>query len=185
METDAGRSLRDGLVELRSEPASGLGRSATIPSAGYLSLVEQLETADAGSPMLDAAIGELMMQRGFDPLDCMDKFTRSLDSALRLLPKGADWRKLTNPSISVYAANPYNAEAQKRHDGNGATPPLQMCAAALRLMADPLIKAEKDAARRASAIEARRAETGTGSVYESAVGNAETPKTTPENQHNG
>jgi hypothetical protein len=45
----------------------------------------------------------------------------TLDEALALLPEGADWRRLTPTSMSVYAASPYNASAQVRYDGYGAT----------------------------------------------------------------
>ena len=165
-ETDTGRSPSGPGSRASHGAADGVSAvPASIPSADYLSLIERFENAPNGHPELDHAIGSIMHRRGWHAADCLGRFTQSLDSALRLLPDGADWRKLTNPSISVYAANPYNADAQKRHDGNGATPALQMCAAAFRLMVDPVLKAEAVAARKASAIEARRAETGTGSVH--------------------
>jgi hypothetical protein len=50
----------------------------------------------------------------------------SFDEALALLPIGADWRRLTPKSVSVYAASPYNAAAQVRYDGYGPTPAAQM-----------------------------------------------------------
>jgi hypothetical protein len=90
----------------------------------------------------------------------------TLDEALELLPEGADWRRLTPTSMSVYAANPYNSTAQVRYDGYGDTPAHQLY--------DAIRKMELAQAKKAQAIEARRAET-TGSVEdESAVpeGNA-------------
>lgn len=86
--------------------------------------------------------------------------TGSVDAALTLLPKGADWRRLTHRSASTYAANPYNPKAQKRIDGFGSTVPLQLCSAALRLRLAHIVKA--------IATEARRAETSSGSVHEGA-----------------
>lgn len=43
----------------------------------------------------------------------------------------------------------------------------------------PPLKPSDDGEWSAQAIEARRAETGTGSVHESAVGTADAPETTP------
>jgi hypothetical protein len=83
------------------------------------------------------------------------------DAALMLLEPKHDWRRLTPTSISVYAGNPYNAAAQTRYDGYGATLALQLCAAFLKMRA--AIEAK------AIATEARRAETeNTGSVHEGA-----------------
>ncbi len=94
--------------------------------------------------------------------DELPYFTASFGDALNLLPEGADWRRLTDKSVSTYAANPYNAKAQKRIDGFGKTPALQMCAAALKLILEPLLKAQ--------AIKARRAgPTKIDPVHESAV----------------
>lgn len=72
----------------------------------------------------------------------------SVDAALALLPQDADWRRLTPKSMSVYAASPYNAAAQTRHDGYGATPALQLCAAILKMCLAPIVKALAAEARR-------------------------------------
>ena len=60
------------------------------------------------------------------------------------------WRKYTDASMSTYAASPFSAAAQVRHDGNAATPPLQLCAAALRVRLAPLEKIEAAERRKAS-----------------------------------
>lgn len=142
-------------------------------------LIEHCEGAESGGHDLDLAIANACYDLRFggvnyDPGIWVERYgghSSSLDMALTLLPDGADWRKLTHPSMSVYAANPYNAQAQKRIDGNGATPALQMCAAAMRLRLEPLLKA--------SAIEARRAKTRSGLVHESAVPQAGAPTPSP------
>lgn len=86
----------------------------------------------------------------------------SLDEALKLLPPGADWRRLTPMSMSVYAASPYNAAAQVRYDGYGETPALQLYDAIRKM----------DLAKEAKA---RRAATGNTDAVEdeSAVRNSE------------
>ena len=123
-------------------------------STFYLELIRACEAASGPDGHLGSKIAEIL---GANPLlDC----TGSFDDALKMLPPGADWRKLTHPSISVYAANPYNANAQKRHDGNGATPPLQMCAALLRLAVEPILKAEATAARKTQSLSKREAANG-------------------------
>lgn len=60
-------------------------------------------------------------------------YLRSLDAALGLVPEGADWRRFTNRSCSIYAASPYNAKAQVRHDGYGPTAAAQLCAAIFKM----------------------------------------------------
>jgi hypothetical protein len=50
----------------------------------------------------------------------------SLDSVIATLPPGADWRRFTPVSMSVFAASPYNAAAQVRYDGYGETPADQL-----------------------------------------------------------
>lgn len=153
------------------EAASASSPSVSIPNAiaTLTRLIDACEAADGKVDNfgIDCEIERLIFDR---PSGLMRRFSRSLDDALALLPEGADWRRLTHQSISVYAANPYNANAQKRIDGMGATPALAMCAAALRLKLEPLLKAQ--------AIEARRAATAkTGAVEdESGVGNADAPK---------
>jgi tartrate dehydratase beta subunit/fumarate hydratase class I family protein len=59
----------------------------------------------------------------------------SFDEALKLLPPRADWRRLTDVSISVYAASPYNAKAQVRYDGYGPTIAAQMRDAIAKMQA--------------------------------------------------
>lgn len=72
-----------------------------------------------------------------------------LDDALKLLPRGADWRRLTPISMSVYAASPYNAAAQVRYDGYGETPALQLVDAIAKMNAALEAKALAAATRRA------------------------------------
>lgn len=76
----------------------------------------------------------------------------SLDAALRLLPEGADWRRFTPKSMSVYAASPYNAAAQVRYDGYGATPAAQLADAIAKMKAAQEAKARAQAQSR-SAVE--------------------------------
>ena len=77
-----------------------------------------------------------------------------LDEALKLLPPGADWRRLTSMSMSVYAASPYNAAAQTRYDGYGNTPALQLIDAIRKMNAALEAKALAAATRRAKTPEA-------------------------------
>jgi len=60
-------------------------------------------------------------------------YLRSLDAVMTLLPEGSDWRRFTPRSCSIYAASPYNAKAEVRHDGYGPTPAAQLCAAILKM----------------------------------------------------
>lgn len=82
----------------------------------------------------------------------------TLDEALELLPNGADWRRLTPTSMSVYAASPYNAASQVRYDGYGDTPAHQLY--------DAIRKMELAQIAKAKAIEARRAATGNTDAVE-------------------
>jgi hypothetical protein len=75
----------------------------------------------------------------------------TLDEALALLPEGADWRRLTPTSMSVYAASPYNASAQVRYDGYGATPAHQLYDAIRKMERAQIAKAEAIKARRSAA----------------------------------
>lgn len=74
-----------------------------------------------------------------------------IDAAVAMLPPPAIWRRYTDLSCSVYAASPYNAQAQTCYDGISRFAPLAICAGLLRMKLAPLLKAQ--------AIEARRAET--------------------------
>lgn len=125
-------------------------------------LIERIEAQPEADGGLDRSIQDVL--DGGDGTDTEFSalpYTDSIDDALRLLPKGADWRRLTDRSVSAYAANPYNAAAQKWLDGFGKTVALQICSAALKVRLEPVLKA--------IATEARRAETlKDGSVHEGA-----------------
>jgi len=56
-------------------------------------------------------------------------YTRSLDTALKLIPDGKHWMLQTR-------FNGYHAEVGWPHAGNAATPALALCAAALRARGD-------------------------------------------------
>ena len=62
-------------------------------------------------------------------------YLRSVDAAISFLPAKATWRRLTEISVSVYAASPFNAKAQVRYDGIGSTVACQMVAATLKMIA--------------------------------------------------
>lgn len=87
------------------------------------------------SPALSGAFGAMLDASAFE------------SAALLLIPAGGAWRKLTDPSASVYARSPYGQEA-KRYDGNAATFGLQICAAVLRLYADIAAKEDRALAGR-------------------------------------
>lgn len=132
----------------------GVGPTGSIPSATLLDLIERCEQADGPDRRLG---GEIMLfvkpfpngyygqrngmrARGTPEIDRVEfaadywpNPTASIDAALDTLPTGADWRRLTPTTTSAYAANPYGGTAQVRHDGNGATVPLQICAAGLKI----------------------------------------------------
>lgn len=92
-------------------------------------LVDRIELGE-DTPALIDAIHELAPEpKVIQP----SNYVRSMDAALGLLTGGADWRRLTPTSVSVYAASPYNAKAQVRHDGYGPTPAAQMCAAFFKM----------------------------------------------------
>ena len=60
-------------------------------------------------------------------------YTASIDAAITSLGGGPNaWRRLTETAVAVYDASPYNAAAQIRYDGIGATVPIQMIAAELK-----------------------------------------------------
>jgi hypothetical protein len=150
-------------------------QQVSVPSANIEQLVIRCEEAAGQDVELGAEIAlvihELLKEkRQREPYPSWPgipmNYTASLDDALTLLPPGADWRKLTGPSMSAYNRSPYGQVA-KRYDGNAATPALQMCAAALRLILDQVQAVE---VRAASAIEARTAATAkTDAVHESPV----------------
>jgi hypothetical protein len=96
------------------------------------SLILRCEEATKGSESLSEEIEVALC------IDWSTGCTTSIDGALELLPPGADWRRLTDRSASTYAANPYNAAAQLRHDGYGATVALQICSAALKVRLAPI-----------------------------------------------
>lgn len=73
-------------------------------------------------------------------------------AALSLLPPEGAWRKLTDGGPSVYAASPYNAASQVRHDGNSPIFSLGMVAAILRMAVAPILKKAADEARRTGAV---------------------------------
>lgn len=75
-----------------------------------------------------------------------------LEAAIMLLPDGADWRKFTPISMSAYAASPYNAAAQVKHSGYGATDALRLCSVALKLRLAPIQKAIATEAQRAATV---------------------------------
>jgi len=108
-------------------------------------LIDCIEHAEGPDEMLDRHIAIAAGK------SVMRQFTASVDAAISLLPDGAIWRKFTDASMSTYAASPFNAAAQVRHDGHGATPALQLCAAALRVRLAPLEKIEAAERRKAVA----------------------------------
>ncbi len=116
-----------------------------------LALAERVEALSGPDKDVDEAILEYRMRvEQFVPDRAVvgyPKFayTGSLDAATSLLPAGGVWRKYTDHSASVYAASPYNAQAQVRYDGTGATPALQIVAAVFRM------RAAQEAARLARA----------------------------------
>lgn len=64
-------------------------------------------------------------------------YLRSIDAAESLLLGGPNsWRKFTHDSAAVYAANPYNANAQKRYDGYAVNTASSIVAAFLKMVAD-------------------------------------------------
>lgn len=69
-------------------------------------------------------------------------------AAISLLPEGTVWRKFTDGGASVYAASPYNAAAQVRHDGFSHIFSMGLVAAALKMAVAPILKAEAAQARR-------------------------------------
>ena len=72
-------------------------------------------------------VGGLSVEEAHARLDAAKAHgEQSLDAVLATLPTGADWRRLTPMSMSVYAASPYNAAAQVRYDGYGDTPAEQL-----------------------------------------------------------
>lgn len=96
-----------------------------------IALIKRIEKADAASYDLDDAIGRATA--GPSGNYASRPYSASMDAAITLLPEGSDWRRFTPRSCSVYAASPYNAKAEVRHDGYGPTPAAQLCAAIFKM----------------------------------------------------
>jgi len=154
---------------------SGLRPSGNDPSRceALLDLIGCCEGASEDSQGGLVWSAGVALRRGGDRLRDLIAVGAYFDAALILLPAGAVWRKFTDGGCSVYAGSPFNAAAQVRYDGHTSIDSLSLCAAILRL-------AHAHAAK-ASAIEARRAATGTGAVHESAArqGDAQSTPGTP------
>ena len=127
-------------------------------------LADRIEAAERPSRKLDAEIlafteslkaeRDMRWPEGAPPM----RYTASLDAAMTLVPEDFDWRiGRTNGGLTIFAEV---GGVDSEFIRFGSTPALALCAGALR----------------AQAIEARRAETGTGSVNESAVGSADAPQ---------
>jgi hypothetical protein len=166
-----GTSLRDRATQASPQAPAGLGHSVSIASAALLSMAEVCQTAPVeleGQTLRAVGVSlwrEVSREEFPRHWDACMQVAEHFGAALALLPPGAEWRKYTDLSCSVYAASPYNAKAQVRHDGTASTPALALMAANLKMRA-----------RHAQAIEARRAETSeAGSVHESAVAESEAP----------
>jgi hypothetical protein len=121
----------------------------SVPNAALVELIEA--SSDLGSSSIHEINGLIHDTLPEPKVICPPDYLRSLDAALTLLPAGAVWRKYTDVSVSVYAASPYSANAQVRHDGYGSTPAAQLCAARFKMLAAIDRKAELDKSRRESA----------------------------------
>jgi hypothetical protein len=154
--TDVGRVAASGETGSR---ASHRANSSVVSTKGFdparelehlKALVLRIEEADRGTKALDAAICESVFPLNNGQFLFLH-VTTSIDDAVKTLPSGSDWRLLSPKSASAYAASPYNAAAQKRHDGFGATIPLRICAAALKVRIEALAKIVATNARKVSA----------------------------------
>lgn len=92
-------------------------------------LVGRIESGEDTPSLIDAIHDFAPVPKVVQP----SNYLRSLDAALSLVPDGADWRRFTPRSCSIYAASPYNAKAEVRHDGYGPTPAAQLCAAIFKM----------------------------------------------------
>jgi hypothetical protein len=95
----------------------------------YGQLIERIELGENTPDLVDAIHALAPEPKVIQP----SNYLRSFDAALLLLPEGSDWRRFTPRSCSVYAASPYNAKAEVRHDGYGPTPAAQLCAAIFKM----------------------------------------------------
>ena len=150
-----------------------------MKSEPYLSLIERCECAersDQAQILADAFAllkGPPQTRRGsivqhHPQLFAFEKMVRAEafeSAAIFLLPEGAIWRRYSDFGASVYAASPYNAKAQVRHDGFTPVFALGLVSAALRMAVAPILKAE--------AAEARTRDSGSRSQSEDARSAAE------------
>lgn len=132
-------------VNLGSSPSG-----ASIAAAQFRSLIERCESATDDTLELINLEVDLCAALGVDTATRETPAVCSVDAALGLLLAAADWRRFTPVSMSVFAASPYNAAAQTRHDGYGPTPALQLCSAILKMKLAPILKTLAAEARRAA-----------------------------------
>lgn len=157
-DTEAGRSLRDGLSP-SVEPASSLaGSAASIPSAGEWLIINDW---DLRIRQIDKITPKL--------------FKLGAGTSRYPTQIGRDDKKI----VAVFPDQP-SAEAARSAIAGVLGEYRRRCRTA-QAVYDDAVNAARIARDRqtkrvvAQAIEARRAETGTGSVHESAVGNADAP----------
>ena len=93
-------------------------------------LISRVEAGENTPSLVDAIHGFAPEPKVVQP----SNYLVSFDAAERLLPSGSDWRRFTPVSCSLYAASPYNGQAQVRHDGYGPTPAAQLSAAFLKML---------------------------------------------------
>ncbi len=135
---------RFGLTQLcLSLPPSEMAKVSTIPShetgnglMDIAKLIPSLQAAGEGSEYLDYAI-----QRQFALMKPVPAYTRSLDAAMQLMPEGwsihrlgqrHDCRgKFTGWFAELYRAR--DAVIEFPGDSRGATAPLAICVAAMRV----------------------------------------------------
>jgi hypothetical protein len=99
-----------------------------------LELAERCEAATGPDRELDAEIAQVV---GAQPVMICDtgnvliyqSFTASLDAAMTLVPEGRRWL------LQTLMTGKYRAEADWNGSGQGSTPALALCAAALRAIA--------------------------------------------------
>ena len=110
-------------------------------------LIERIEGAEGPSRELDA---EIALTQGWSELPgdnwcgpegqiAVPRYTASLDAAMSLVPEGMQWRVDSHHNIAgvfEYPTDPETGPYCVEHEGEGLTPALALCAAALRAIGD-------------------------------------------------
>jgi hypothetical protein len=121
-------------------------------------LLSALETASEGSEYLDYAI-----QRVFGLMKPVPSYSRSIDAALLLVPEGWSIHRLgqrhdCRGNFTGWFAELYRAQEaviEFPSNSNGATAPLAICAAAMRVL-DSVASVPADRASRTDEVAATR-----------------------------